>query len=372
MQYQRRKLEMMDSYIALTEAVRTGTVEDVTKLLDSGVSPNCVRLDPDDEVFDFRNSPLVFAILAQDPDKVRSLLAAKAATHDIPDDGPNSPPFADVDNALHYLVDLWGRSSSSALKEVGELLIEYGVDINALDAGGDTALHRAVIRDHMELCKFLLKHGADPTVSSGGPKPTTPIEVAVDLGRFEILRELHLVCSTSKVEMTRFFNPLHRVAELGQWNSRLPRLLDLNVDINARDIYGYGPLKYLKTSGDSYLKGWYAFIAAGAQPTSLMLEEHGTRSLIGKALRTDRVRSAAMCGNVEMVDSVLSTLSKAASKEEIEIVESAVDLSDGASQHHFRTWLSAQLANATLVEIQTFRDLPLPPDAPSSEAMPAG
>lgn len=45
--------------------------------------------------------------------------------------------------------------------EIAKQLINYGVDVNARDASGRTALHWAVDNHDLSLCKLLLSHGAD-------------------------------------------------------------------------------------------------------------------------------------------------------------------------------------------------------------------
>ena len=46
-------------------------------------------------------------------------------------------------------------------KEIVEILIANGADINAKDDDGETPLHKAAWERHEEIAKFLISHGAD-------------------------------------------------------------------------------------------------------------------------------------------------------------------------------------------------------------------
>ena len=53
---------------------------------------------------------------------------------------------------MHYAAD--------GYKEVVELLIAKGADVNVLDGGGYTPLDRAIKKNHTEIADLLRKHGA--------------------------------------------------------------------------------------------------------------------------------------------------------------------------------------------------------------------
>lgn len=62
------------------------------------------------------------------------------------------------------------------LKEITELLLLYGADINAKSFGGRTPLYTAVIDGDFELMEILLEAGAD--VNLEADDLTTPLYVA--------------------------------------------------------------------------------------------------------------------------------------------------------------------------------------------------
>ncbi|KAG6791385.1 hypothetical protein POTOM_000504 [Populus tomentosa] len=59
-----------------------------------------------------------------------------------------------------------------------ELLLQYGANINSTDLGGQTPLHRCILRGRAALAKMLLTRGADPRAVNG--KDKTPLELAVE------------------------------------------------------------------------------------------------------------------------------------------------------------------------------------------------
>ena len=342
---------MVNDAAALLAAVQTGTDAEVAELLRSGADPNGVLRTADDELTEFKHSPLVLAMIAGSLEKVSVLLAAGADTHDIARIDLSQPPLDLVDNALQHLVDNWDGSKHSTFIEIGELLLASGVDVNSRDTSGLTALHRAVVRNDQGLCKFLVDHDADPTISSEERYPSTPIDVAVELERTEILDLLREKCADTKIEMARLFSPLHRVAEFGNWHSMLLVLVKRGLDINARDIRGNRPLDLLPWSGKVDLNAFYAFIAVGAQPSSTMLEDHEVKTPVGKALRMDRLSAAVRCGSADIVARVLAELPRSASRTDIAGAEAAARRARGIVSDVLRQWLSKQAADAVMSEV---------------------
>jgi ankyrin repeat protein len=56
-------------------------------------------------------------------------------------------------------------------------LISKGADVNAIDAGGATALHLSIWKDRTDIAVFLLEHGASATAMSHDGM--TPSDIAV-------------------------------------------------------------------------------------------------------------------------------------------------------------------------------------------------
>ena len=68
--------------------------------------------------------------------------------------------------------------------EVATVLIEAGADINRRCEHGRTALHMASAWGHLDVVKYLIEHGADPTIVAYADG--TPAEMARNRGRQEI------------------------------------------------------------------------------------------------------------------------------------------------------------------------------------------
>ena len=81
--------------------------------------------------------------------------------------------------ALHYAVDA----------KIVRVLVEKGVNVNAADARGYTALHLTVTEKRLEAVRELIKSGADVNVEEYGNK-CTPLHLACMVGKVEIVKEL--------------------------------------------------------------------------------------------------------------------------------------------------------------------------------------
>uniref|UniRef100_A0A8C9S0K3 Poly [ADP-ribose] polymerase n=1 Tax=Scleropages formosus TaxID=113540 RepID=A0A8C9S0K3_SCLFO len=57
-------------------------------------------------------------------------------------------------------------AAERAHNEILEVLQKHGAKMNALDTLGQTALHRAALAGHLQTCRLLLSYGADPAIVS--------------------------------------------------------------------------------------------------------------------------------------------------------------------------------------------------------------
>ena len=112
-------------------------------------------------------------------------------------------------------------------KEILELLLTHGAEVNVMLSNGDTPLHLAVTRDIPDEVELLLANGADP--NARGFNWQTPVHLAVFQGRTRILEIL----------------------------------LDYGADPNVKDLSGHTPLYWAKSN--HYDKGVALLLAHGGE-----------------------------------------------------------------------------------------------------------
>ncbi len=66
-------------------------------------------------------------------------------------------------------------------KEIVEILIKHNVDIDIKDRDGDTALHKAVFNEYVEVIELLVKNKASTSLL--GSRKLTPYSLAKYIGR---------------------------------------------------------------------------------------------------------------------------------------------------------------------------------------------
>ena len=179
--------------IALSDAVRTGNIEDVKKHLAAGADVNAKDMYEDTPLYEavklgykgiaelllangadvnVKNNvgwvPLHMAT-ALDHKEIVELLVTNGANVDAKDDDGSTP--------MHYAA--WYDR-----KEVAELVIAGGADVNAKDENGWTPLHYATDAGLMEISGLLIEQGAD--VNARDMDGKTPLDRAIQLNRTEI------------------------------------------------------------------------------------------------------------------------------------------------------------------------------------------
>ena len=134
---------------------------DIIKLLlEHGADPNIMNIR-------FK-TPLYISVKNGDFNAVKIMLEHNGDATEIFDGG----------ETLLYII-----ASRSDKHDIAELLIEHGVDINAQNRLGNTALHRAILRYNIDLVRILLENGADPYIINNSNENS--LEHAEDLKRLD-------------------------------------------------------------------------------------------------------------------------------------------------------------------------------------------
>ncbi|MDB4894091.1 MAG: ankyrin 2 [Firmicutes bacterium] len=118
--------------------------------------------------------PLHLAAFVGQTDAVRALLVGGAEINKVMQ---SKVPYVPSNTALHAAV------AEGQHRDVIELLISAGADVNALDSNGHTPLHSAAFHDDTDLLIYLLAHGAD--MNRRGEGAPTPLEYARQRGKEE-------------------------------------------------------------------------------------------------------------------------------------------------------------------------------------------
>jgi len=74
--------------------------------------------------------------------------------------------------------------------QVIDLLVKRGVSINARTSNGWTALHHAVRFGHANVANYLIQAGANPRVQTSDAGQKTPIDIAMDKNDLRMARIL--------------------------------------------------------------------------------------------------------------------------------------------------------------------------------------
>ena len=160
--------EMWKEEVELYRAAMLGNVEEVTRLLSSGmVDVNCIKGE-------YHSTPLWVASF-MGKKKVVELLLERGADPDETDINGRTP--------------LW-VAANSGKTDVVQMLLDGGADPNKTDNHGKTPLWMAATWDngHKDVVKLLLDRGVDPNTAdiSGW----TPLHLAAKIGHKDVVRLL--------------------------------------------------------------------------------------------------------------------------------------------------------------------------------------
>jgi ankyrin repeat protein len=157
-------------------------------------------------------------------------------------------------------------ATSGAHKEVAELLIAEGADVNAKDEHGGTPLHQAASWKKKEMVELLIAEGADVNAKSKYGRTALYVAAAGSPTSRQIRKEIveQLIAKSADVNAKdkAGSTPLHQAANDG--HKEIVELLIANgADVNAKDFDGFAPLHYAAWFGGN-TETVVLLIAAGA------------------------------------------------------------------------------------------------------------
>ena len=136
-------------------------------------------------------------------------------------------------------------------KEVAELLINEGADVNAKNQAGATPLDKAIGKNWDETVSLLRKHGGKTSEELNPPTTKTPdisIHGAAEVGNIEAVKQ-HLVAGADVNTKDKWgWTPLSRAARSGH-KEAVELLIDNGADVNAMRSGGGTPLSYAASWG---------------------------------------------------------------------------------------------------------------------------
>ena len=132
---------------------------------------------------------------------------------------------------------------------IEEELAQPGVNINATDYRGRTALSWAIQRRDHHSTRLLLHHKADPTIASfSGDPPAAHAARRQDVTGLRLL----LAAGASVTQRNRFGrNCLHHASVSGASCDMLEILIAAGCDVNAKDYAGSAPLDIAAQTGSA-------------------------------------------------------------------------------------------------------------------------
>ena len=131
-------------------------------------------------------------------------------------------------------------------KDILEVLIAYGANVNLKHRDGYTLLHWAIYKGNTDLLEVLIAQGAD--VNAKNKDSSTPLHMAASRGDKDLLEVLITHGADVNVKDKDGFTPLHVAASRGDKNL-LEVLIAHGADVNVKDKDGFTPLHWAAKKG---------------------------------------------------------------------------------------------------------------------------
>ena len=225
---------MMKQIAAVKQHIAAGT--DVNAKLRGGHTPLHIAVE-------HTNPSYLEDMMAmdEDADGISNLAEMLLGTDD---NDPNSKPTnEEALKAENDWVDV--KTNKELRKEITELLIANGANVNAKRDDGETPLHQAADNGHKEVVELLIAKGAD--VSAKTDNRVTPLHSAADGGQKEIVELLIAKGADVNAKRDDGETPLHQAASKGR-KEIIELLITKGADVNAKSDDGWTPLHVAASS----------------------------------------------------------------------------------------------------------------------------
>jgi len=208
---EKQTAETVENCEALLKAIRNEKINDVKTLLET-IDPNCIVVDPGNEVFTEKNitwrilraqTPLLAAVRVGNFELIK-LLVNKGADVNLHGHSNETALMAAAKHGdinmvrflikkgakVKSLVKYWGSAMSVASNEGHIEIVKYlhsnGADIDSRVAHVGTPLIEAAENGHVEIVKFLINNGAD--VNKKEAHIGTPLICAAKGGQLDVVK----------------------------------------------------------------------------------------------------------------------------------------------------------------------------------------
>ena len=217
-----RSLPSDEAALALDRAFRDGDLDAISALLgDPEGFPNVSA----GMAF---GSCLAYAIY-RGPASLVSTMLELGADPNV-DDGDGYPPL---------IAALTGGSAQADVRELVDLLLGHGADVDRRGVNGYAPLHVAAEQGDLVMVDLLVSHGADPNVITNVDDMETPVEVASVAGHVDVVKRLRPL--TVRLD----WEAASKAGDV----ATLRRLLDIGQDVDATDGYSQTALMRAAQAG---------------------------------------------------------------------------------------------------------------------------
>jgi ankyrin repeat protein len=150
----------------------------------------------------------------------------------------NKGDLSEADLQSHLGLNLHGAAKAGDLEQIKKLLTGdetgKGVDVNAKNPDGVTALHLAATQGHRSVAELLLSKGADVNSKVSGDDAFTPLHFAAIYGKQDMVNLLLSEGADVDAKTNNDTTPLHSAAYCG-WLEVTKLLLTNGADVNAKE-----------------------------------------------------------------------------------------------------------------------------------------